>query len=291
MSVHGSPDDLSAAAGGPGTISAKLRTLTEELAALGASGDAAVTAGAVGSIAAKLRLVTTQLAGGMTVAQTAGPWAVSGTVAVGSPHDVSQTAGPWAVSGTVTVNPQNVGQTAGPWAVSGSVSAVITGGSIKTDKTGFTEGSSTFTPVGGVVNDTASGDVTEDANGAFRMTSKRALHVSLRNGVGNELGTAAAPLAIQAASGLLTDRSGKITAGGAAQPLAASNPTRRYLLIQNTSSGSIWFNFTATAVSGQPSIQLAAGSAPFLMDGSFVTPEAVSVIGLVTDLPYTAKEG
>jgi hypothetical protein len=74
------------------------------------------------------------------------------------------------------------------------VVSIVSGGSIKTDKTAFTEGTSTFTPMGGVVNDTLAGDVAEDNNAAARITPKRALHVNLRDATATEIGTTTTPL-------------------------------------------------------------------------------------------------
>jgi hypothetical protein len=91
------------------------------------------------------------------------------------------------------------------------------------------------------------------------------------------------------AIGTLTDRSGSITTGGTAQQLAAANATRKYLLIQNISAGDLWLNFTTTAVSDQPSIKLTPGSS-FSMEGSYVSTEAVSVIGATTGQKFTSKE-
>ena len=90
--------------------------------------------------------------------------------------------------------------------------------------------------------------------------------------------------------GTLTDRSGTITTGNTAQQLAPINPTRSYLFIQNNSSGDLWFNFTANAVIGQPSVRLAAG-ASFVMETGTVSDEVISIIGATTNQAFTAKEG
>lgn len=87
----------------------------------------------------------------------------------------------------------------------------------------------------------------------------------------------------------LTDCSGSITSGGTAQSLVASNSTRKYLFIQNSSDTTMWINFTTTAVANQPSIQLTAGSS-FVMEGMFVSTEAVSTIGATTGKVYTCKQ-
>jgi hypothetical protein len=90
-------------------------------------------------------------------------------------------------------------------------------------------------------------------------------------------------------TGTLTDGSGTVTAGGTAQTVFAANAARRYLLIQNNSTSALWVNFTATAVAGQPSLQLAAGQA-FVMENGTVSTEAISIIGATTGQAFTAKE-
>jgi hypothetical protein len=88
----------------------------------------------------------------------------------------------------------------------------------------------------------------------------------------------------------LVDHSGTITSGGTQQTLMAANPTRRYLLIENLSSGDLWFNFTTNAIVGQPSLQLPAG-ASYDMSGDFVSTERVSIIGATTGQAFATREG
>lgn len=61
------------------------------------------------------------------------------------------------------------------------------GGTSLADKGSFTEGTTTFTPSGGVYNETISADPTEDQAAAVRITAKRAFHVNLRDASGVEL--------------------------------------------------------------------------------------------------------
>jgi hypothetical protein len=70
----------------------------------------------------------------------------------------------------------------------------------------------------------------------------------------------------------------------------AVNASRKYLLIQNDSTtATIWINFTTTAVASQPSIQLGPlGS--LVMETGFVSTELVSVISTTASVPYTAKQ-
>lgn len=74
----------------------------------------------------------------------------------------------------------------------GSLKVAITagagsGGTSLADNAGFTPGSTSFTPIGGEVDDTGTTDATENSAGIVRMTTKRAIHVNLRDASGSEL--------------------------------------------------------------------------------------------------------
>lgn len=84
------------------------------------------------------------------------------------------------------------------------------GGTAQADESAFTEGTTNFTPIGGVLNDTITSDPTEDQAAAARITAKRGIHVNLRNVGGTEVGTAAAPVR--------TDPTGSTT-----QPVSAAS--------------------------------------------------------------------
>lgn len=96
---------------------------------------------------------------------------------------------------------------------------------------------------------------------------------------------------IQPSRGTATDRSGTIASGGVAQNAMAANAARRYLFILNpaTATEVMWFNLTTTATAASPSIQLAAGQS-FVMESSFVSTAAVSVIAATTSHAFTALE-
>jgi hypothetical protein len=87
----------------------------------------------------------------------------------------------------------------------------------------------------------------------------------------------------------LTDVSGTITTASTSQTLAAANANRRYLYIQNNSTGALGVNFTAAATLAAGSIQLAAG-ASFVMESGFISTEEVTIIGATAAQAYTAKE-
>ena len=88
--------------------------------------------------------------------------------------------------------------------------------------------------------------------------------------------------------GSLTNRSGTITSGGTSQELAAANTSRKYLFVQNVSTGDLWVNFGTAAVTTQPSIKLMP-DASLTMTG-FVSTQAVNIIGATTGQAFTAKE-
>lgn len=90
-------------------------------------------------------------------------------------------------------------------------------------------------------------------------------------------------------NGDFTDRSGTVTVGGTAQQLAPANTSRKYLFIQNNSSGDLWINFGANATTAQPSVKVEAG-ANFFWESSFVPSSSISVIGATTGQTFTAKE-
>lgn len=91
--------------------------------------------------------------------------------------------------------------------------------------------------------------------------------------------------------GTLTDRSGSITAGGTAQQICASNSTRKYLLIQNTSSVDMWISFTTTTptVAGAGCYKIAAGGS-YESSAAFVTSQSCYVFCATTSSSYSASE-
>jgi hypothetical protein len=108
----------------------------------------------------------------------------------------------------------------------------------------------------------------------------------------------AIPSFLIVAAGTITDRSGTITSGGAAQTLAAANASRRYLRVQNLSVDVLWVNETGTATAASPSQPLAPASYAGGPDGGFleysigfVPVGAISIIGPTTGQQFVAREG
>jgi len=99
------------------------------------------------------------------------------------------------------------------------------------------------------------------------------------------------PVSFTAAAGNLTDGSGTITTGGTAQTIFALNASRKYLYVQNQSTGNLWINFGTNAVQGQPSILITPNGASFVMEASFLSGQSVTIIGATTGQAFTAKQG
>ncbi len=95
---------------------------------------------------------------------------------------------------------------------------------------------------------------------------------------------------VTSAGGALTDGSGTIAAGGVSQAVFALNAARRYFFFQNLSADVLWINFGVAAAATQPSIAVPVGGS-FAMEGSFVSTQAINVIGATIGDAFTAKQG
>jgi hypothetical protein len=74
------------------------------------------------------------------------------------------------------------------------------GGTAVVDKSAFTPGTSSLTPVGGTLDDTSPSTLAEGEVGAARLTANRGLHVNLRNASGTEIAQTT-PLAVRFTDG------------------------------------------------------------------------------------------
>jgi len=131
--------------------------------------------------------------------------------------------------------------------------------------------------------------VWSNSNGTVFDGATAALQVAIRDRLPSTLLNGGFRVTTFGNTGGLSNKSGTITTGGAAQQIASSNSDRRYFLFQNLSTDDLWINFGSTAVANQPSIRIAAGE-KFIIDGTFVCNELVSVIGATTGQAYTCKE-
>lgn len=99
-----------------------------------------------------------------------------------------------------------------------------------------------------------------------------------------------------ASSGAFTDNSGTVTAGGTSQQAAAANAGRKYLLIQNQSTDTLYVNFGTAAVVGQPSIALVPasgsglGGGSLVFESSFVPNGTINILGASTGSKYLIKQ-
>ncbi len=109
--------------------------------------------------------------------------------------------------------------------------------------------------------------------------------------LGTGTGTAADPFVLGAAAGggTLDDFSGTSSTGASAKVLDA-NPSRRYLLFQNVSDTDMWINLGDSASPGVCSLLIAANGGTFVMEGSFVSTEALYVY-CSGEKEFTLKEG
>lgn len=103
------------------------------------------------------------------------------------------------------------------------ISGAGSGGTAMADEAAFTEGTTSFTPVGGVFNDTITSDPTEDQGAAARITAKRGLHVNLRNVAGTEVGTSGAPVRTDPTGTTTQPVSGTVTANAGTGTFTVSN--------------------------------------------------------------------
>lgn len=102
-----------------------------------------------------------------------------------------------------------------------------------------------------------------------------------------------APLQIQPAPGIWTDRSGTVTTGGTSQQLTAANTSRKSWWIANppTATEALFVNF------GDAASTTASGSVMIIPGGSysdpsgFVTTQQINVTAATAGHAYTSKEG
>lgn len=94
---------------------------------------------------------------------------------------------------------------------------------------------------------------------------------------------------VSGSTGTPTSISGSIATGGTAQNAASSNSTRKGYLLQNLSTGDLWFSTLATAVADQPSIKLPAG-AYFESPLGAAGTGAISIIGATTGQKWAGRE-
>lgn len=111
------------------------------------------------------------------------------------------------------------------------------------------------------------------------FTDKNVQPVVLFDSFGNETSVSTLPAA--------TDRSGTITTANTSQTLAAANPARRYLGIQNVSTGPLGVNEMggAAVIGNAGTYTVAAGGSL-----SVRTNRLITIIGATAGQAFTATE-
>lgn len=87
-----------------------------------------------------------------------------------------------------------------------------------------------------------------------------------------------------------TDRGGTITGVNVSQQIMASNSSRKTLIIQNISTGNLWFNFGAAATSGNPSLKLLPDQT-YESSPGFPPTQSVALLGFYSGQAFSSKEG
>lgn len=206
----------------------------------------AVTTAAPSYTTAQSSPLSLTTAGALRVDASATTQPVSGTVTVtqGTAANLNATIAPLTNSSVVKAQLQDNSGTALS-ATGSSLNVNITGGSTSAavaDKTSFTYGTTSETPIGGVYQDT-SPSLTAGTTGTVRLTANRAFHINLRDASGNEkLGSSTSansiPVVIASDQGAVPV-SGTITANiGTTNGLALDTSVNGILVSQgSTTSG------------------------------------------------------
>jgi hypothetical protein len=91
------------------------------------------------------------------------------------------------------------------------------------DNAAFTFGTTAINPIGGVFDDTSTNNATENSAAVARITSKKALHINLRDNSGTELGVAAAPVQVSLANTAANATAVKVDGSAVTQPVSAAS--------------------------------------------------------------------
>ena len=121
--------------------------------------------------------------------------------------------------------------------------------------------------------------------GNFQSTAANAIPVYVTTGGG---GTTIG--AVSRYAGTWTDRSGTITTANVSQTLMAANSIRKAFYLQNTSSVTLYINFTSNASTGGGSVQVPAGGT-YTDPPEFVTTEQINILATTAGASFVAKEG
>lgn len=166
---------------------------------------------------------------------------------------------------------------AGNLRITGSISV---GGT--TDEAAWTAGSSTFTPTGGVFNDTAAA-LTTGQQGTQRLTANRGVHANLRNASGTEIGTSSTPVQVSLANTATNATAVKVDGSGVTQPVSGTVTTTPP---SNASTNIAQINGVTplmgngTTGTGSQRVTIASDNTAFSVN-STLSAETTKVIGVV----------
>lgn len=166
---------------------------------------------------------------------------------------------------------------AGNLRITGSISV---GGT--TDEAAWTAGSSTFTPTGGVFNDTAAA-LTTGQQGTQRLTANRGVHANLRNASGTEIGTSTTPVQVSLANTATNATAVKVDGSGVTQPVSGTVTTTPP---SNASTNIAQINGVTplmgngTTGTGSQRVTIASDNTAFSVN-STLSAETTKVIGVV----------
>lgn len=143
-----------------------------------------------------------------------------------------------------------------------------TGGTAQNDGAAFVAQTTSYTPIGGYVDDTAPGVLAEGSAGAVRVTPNRAFHINLRDSAGAELGnTSATGLFIRtatiaiAAGSTINNISATVLVAGTVSLGAGTANIGDINAISRTVQVAIGTPFTVNNISATVSVVNGAGTA------------------------------
>lgn len=151
-------------------------------------------------------------------------------------------------------------------------SGAAAGGTALVDDATFTAGSTSFTPVGGVFNDSVTDATTGHADTA-RITAKRGIHTNLRNNSGIEVGTSTTPFQVSLANTASNSTAVKVDGSAVTQPVSgtitANIGTTNGLALDATLTGGT--QKSKLVDSGGTNVATVSSGGALKVDGSAVT--------------------
>lgn len=185
----------------------------------------------------------------------------------------------------VDVNGLPLGTSSNPFMVQNTGGAG--GGASQADKSTFTEGTTSVTPIAGEYN-TAPTTPASGQAAAVQITQNRGLHINLRNAAGTEVGTVATPVVFRLEDGINTANIATVSAfhsadnqqpGGTAFGLLTGGVAQLLNAIGNLDRQ------RETSTDGLPAVGVATGSAQFAMGFATTCSSSVASPGVAIVTP------